>query len=453
MISRILKITIALVAVVPSLFGQVVMRSEVAPYILRKDAMSGERSVSDNYIEFTPTAVSTSFGEITREQILEMPQSWVDAVVYLHLESVGQGYTLSVNGVQVAQCEDSATPTDYNISSYLRVGSNNISLVARHSELEQLAQGVEESRRKPLDGSYIYTQSRLRIMDYCATISPINDGKDARLFLDVIVTNSFNYPEQIEVGFDVYDPAGKLLDFSTTKATVAAGAIDTIRFAPYLYDAEKYRWSPDATTGMQVIGRPTTRFADQPLYSVMLYTKRTGVASGYTPFSVGYFVPEYNGTTLEVAGKSINLKAIDYNALGGEEQCEKELQEIKSKGYNTVMPSTPQPIWYYQMCDKVGLYVIDQAAINAPAGADDRTLGGSPSNDPKLAGEYLERVQKMYYRTRNFSCVVAYSLGSASGNGYNMYKAYQWLKGVESQRPIIYVGADGEWNSDYLTIN
>ncbi len=453
MTSKILKITLALMALAPSLFGQAVMRSEVAPYILRKDATSGERSVSDNYIEFAPTAVATSFGEITREQTLEMPQSWVDAVVYLHLENVGQGYTLAVNGAQVARCEDSATPTDYNISPYLRVGSNSISIVARRSELEQLEQGVAESKRKPLEGSYIYTQSRLRIMDYRATLSEINGGKDARLHLEVIVTNSFNYPEQIEVGFDVYDPAGKLLDFSTTKATVAAGAIDTIRFAPYLYEAEKYRWSPDIPTGMQVIGRPTTRFAPQPLYSVMLYTKRTGVASGYMPFSVGYFTPQYNGSVIEVAGKPITLKAIDYNALGSEQQCEQELQEIKAKGYNTVMPSTPQPIWYYEMCDKVGLYVIDQAAINAPESAENRAIGGSPSNDPKLAGEYLERVQKMYYRTRNFSCVVAYSLGSASGNGYNMYKAYQWLKEVESQRPIIYVGAGGEWNSDELTIN
>ncbi len=453
MISRTLKIALALVALAPSLCAQVVMRSEVAPYILRKDALARERSVSDNYIEFAPAAIATSFGEITREQLLEMPQSWVDAAVYLHIENVGQAYTLSINDKEVAKAEDSATPTDYNISPYLRVGGNRITLVARQSELGQLEEGVAESNRKPLENSYIYTQSRLRIIDYRATISPINQGKDARLQLEVIVTNSFNYPEQIEVGFDVYDPAGKLLDFSTTKATVAAGAIDTIRFAPYLYDAEKYRWSPDTPTGMQVIGRPTQRFATQPLYSVMLYTKRTGVASGYMPFSVGYFAPQYNGSAIEIDGKEITLKSTSYNALGDANQCEKELQEIKAKGFNTVAPTTPQPIWFYELCDKVGLYVIDQAAINAPTSADNRGVDGSPSNNPKLVGEYLERVQKMYYRTRNFSCVVAYSLGSESGNGYNMYKAYQWLKQVEEQRPIIYVGAGGEWNSDELVIN
>ena len=38
--------------------------------------------------------------------------------------------------------------------------------------------------------------------------------------------------------------------------------------------------------------------------------------------------------------------------------------------------------------------------------------------------------------------------GRRIGNGYNMYKAYEWLKSVEKSRPVIYADADGEWNSD-----
>ena len=49
---------------------------------------------------------------------------------------------------------------------------------------------------------------------------------------------------------------------------------------------------------------------------------------------------------------------------------------------------------------------------------------------------------------RSHTCVVAYALGAPSGNGYCMYKAYEWLKSVEKYRPVVYVDADGEWNSD-----
>jgi beta-galactosidase len=38
--------------------------------------------------------------------------------------------------------------------------------------------------------------------------------------------------------------------------------------------------------------------------------------------------------------------------------------------------------------------------------------------------------------------------GDESGNGYNMYKAYEWLKSVEKERPVIYMGTEGEWNTD-----
>jgi beta-galactosidase len=101
------------------------------------------------------------------------------------------------------------------------------------------------------------------------------------------------------------------------------------------------------------------------------------------------------------------------------------------------------------MCDAAGMFVIDCANINSPTNSNNRAIGGTPANDPKLVDEYLQRVKAMYYRSRNHSCIVAFSLGGAqSGNGYNMYKAYEWLKSVEKRLPVFYDGAEGEWNTD-----
>lgn len=77
-------------------------------------------------------------------------------------------------------------------------------------------------------------------------------------------------------------------------------------------------------------------------------------------------------------------------------------------------------------------------------------MGGTPSNDPRLLGEYLGRVKAMYHRSRNHTSIIGFALGRDSGNGYNMYKAYEWLKSVEPSKPVFYVGADGEWNSDVM---
>ena len=142
------------------------------------------------------------------------------------------------------------------------------------------------------------------------------------------------------------------------------------------------------------------------------------------------------------------MKRKDTKAAADRKTTLAELKALKAKGKNTICPDYPQPAWFYELCDSLGLYVIDRANINAPERSGDRTVGGTPSNDPRLVGDYLERVKAMYYRSRNFTCVIAYSLGGPSGNGYNMYKAYQWLKSVEKSRPVIYSDTDGEWNSD-----
>ncbi|MFR6634378.1 MAG: glycoside hydrolase family 2 TIM barrel-domain containing protein [Alistipes onderdonkii] len=89
-----------------------------------------------------------------------------------------------------------------------------------------------------------------------------------------------------------------------------------------------------------------------------------------------------------------------YNAAADRKTTLAELKTLKAKGNNTICPDYPQPGWFYDLCDELGLYVIDCANINAPEKRDDRKVGGTPSNDPSLADEYLERVKAMYYRSR-----------------------------------------------------
>ena len=51
----------------------------------------------------------------------------------------------------------------------------------------------------------------------------------------------------------------------------------------------------------------------------------------------------------------------------------------------------------------------------------------------------------MYHRSRNHTSIIGFALGRDSGNGYNMYKAYQWLKSVEPSNPSSTSAPTGEW--------
>ena len=146
----------------------------------------------------------------------------------------------------------------------------------------------------------------------------------------------------------------------------------------------------------------------------------------------------------------LSLRPQRYNAAADEKTTAAEMKALKARGINTLLPDYPQPYWFYTLADRTGFYVVDCAAIYAPDARDDRSVGGTPSNDPRLTDEYLGRVKAMYHRSRNHTSITGFALGRDSGNGYNMYKAYQWLKSVERSKPVFYVGADGEWNSDAI---
>ena len=262
---------------------------------------------------------------------------------------------------------------------------------------------------------------------------PDSLSRFAELHLDVVVDNSFSTDEVIEVGYDFYAPDGKLMEYSVNDHNIAGYSRDTMHIKPYIYNSNPNRWSP----------------ANPKLYDLTLYVKRSGILWEYIPMKVGF--AEYGYTedgNITAFGKPLTLKKERYNAAADKMTTEREIKTLKQRGINCLMPDYPQPRWFYNICDRVGIYVIDCAALASPTDADNRAVGGTPANAPELVDEYLRRVETMYHRAQNHVCIIAFSLGKEAGNGYNMYKAYELLKSKGDSRAIIYEDADGEWNTD-----
>lgn len=409
-----------------------IFRTEVIPHDTRRDADARNREAGGYYLAFTPEQLA---GDETMSIVgltIEIPYAWSDGCAYLHLENVGSAYSLWINDRAVAEVEDPATPAEFAISPYIRQGSNDFRLILRPSATERI--NVTPRRRPAFENSYLYYQNKRSIRDFEIALVPDSTKRFGVLEVALVAQNAFNYDETVTVGYDIYSPQGKLLDFNMQDIVIPGRSTDTVRFHPFIYDAYKNRWEAGAKL--------------PPLYRVMLFTRRDGVYKEYMPLKIGFGKTELVDGRLMRLGRELQLVRAHYNAAADRKTTLAELKSLKAQGKNTVCPDYPQPAWFYECCNEVGLYVIDRAAINAPEHRDDRRVGGTPSNDPTLAGEYLERVKAMYYRSRNFTCVIAYDLGNPSGNGYNMYKAYEWLKSVEKNRPVIYDDADGEWNTD-----
>ena len=414
----------------------VISRTEFICYDKRADAKSDIRTNNDKYIDLRPTLQFEGEGSVRAvyEQEIDVPASWNDYNAYLHTENVGGDYTIFVNGAQITAPIDRFTPTEIYISPYLVQGKNVVAVVVvEEPYMAAVAEGLTMPQRQQFDNCYIFAQRRLGIYDFNVRLVPDSLERFAELKLDVLVDNSFSSDEVIEVGYDIYAPDGKLMEYSVNDLALEKFTRDTLSFKPYIYHSNPNRWSP----------------ANPKLYDLTLYVKRSGILWEYIPLKVGFAQYGYTEDgAITAFGKPLTLKKEVYNAAADRATTEREIKALKQRGINCLMPDYPQPRWFYDICDRVGIYVIDCAAVASPSCADNRALGGTPANAPELVDEYLRRVESMYHRAQNHVSIIAFSLGKRAGNGYNLYKAYELLKSKGDSRAIIYEDADGEWNSD-----
>lgn len=416
----------------------VISRTEFICYDKRADAKSDIRTNNDKYIDLRPTLQFEGEGSVRAvyEQEIDVPASWNDYNAYLHMENVGGDYTIFVNGAQITAPIDRFTPTEIYISPYLVQGKNVVAVVVvEEPYMAAVAEGLTMPQRQQFDNCYIFAQRRLGIYDFNVRLVPDSLERFAELKLDVLVDNSFSSDEVIEVGYDIYAPDGKLMEYSVNDLALEKFTRDTLSFKPYIYHSNPNRWSP----------------ANPKLYDLTLYVKRSGILWEYIPLKVGFAQYGYTEDgAITAFGKPLTLKKEVYNAAADRATTEREIKALKQRGINCLTPDYPQPRWFYDICDRVGIYVIDCAAVASPSCADNRALGGTPANAPELVDEYLRRVESMYHRAQNHVSIIAFSLGKRAGNGYNLYKAYELLKSKGDSRAIIYEDADGEWNSDVV---
>lgn len=366
---------------------------------------------------------------------IDVPYLWLDRNVYLHVEGVGGAYSLYVNGSRIGYSDDSRTPAEYLLSEVLTDGLNAICIeVYGYSQGSWMESLLVSREPGTLGRLYVYSQPKLCIHDFTITTQLDSAGHNGIFWVTVVMSNSYRSDEPITLGYDVYAPGGgKLLTYNLQETEVPAEGYDTIVYKEYIFKSVRKMWSPQSPN----------------LYEVMFYTRRDGRITEYIPFRVGFNRTEVREGVLYANDKPIDISAADYNAASDSKTTEQQLRALKSRGINTLCVGYPQPRWFYELCDRVGFYVIDQANNNPGYRPDDRNLGGSLSNTPAYLPHYLDRVAQMRGRTNGYTSVSAISMGGRGGNGYNLYKSYQWLKGADSIHPVTYRDIRGEWNADF----
>jgi beta-galactosidase len=157
---------------------------------------------------------------------------------------------------------------------------------------------------------------------------------------------------------------------------------------------------------------------------------------------VGFKRVEVRGHELLINGRAVLIKGVnrhDHDERKGKavtrESIRRDIELMKAHNLNAVRTSHyPSDRYLYDVCDELGMYVVDEANIETHAYI--RAL----TKAPEWGQAILERISRMALRDKNHACVIMWSLGNESGWSPMHEAGAAWLRGYDPTRPIHYEG-------------
>lgn len=358
-----------------------------------------------------------------------MPFAWIDREVFLHIEGVGSSYIVEMHGEQIAYSQDGRTPAEFDITKYCKEGRNPFTIrVLGNSAANQIKHSEQPSAAPYV---YVVAQPRVRVRDI--VIDTRDDHGNGLFAMGVVLKSHLLNAKDYRIHYELLDPAGKVVSYGHRDLKLDMQREDTVRFLDNISNV--MAWSHEAPY----------------LYTAVIKTQYEGRFGEYLVLPVGFRSLRFDNGKMSVNEVPVELHAVDFAMTGDIATTAEQLRELRKQGYNALkIKGGPQLDALYELCDRLGFYVINQADVNTSRHSASRRVGGNPSNDPAWEGAYVDRAVGMYHASKNHPSVVAFSIAEQSSNGYCLYESYLAMKRLEQVRPVLYPAAAGEWNSDRL---
>jgi beta-galactosidase len=370
-----------------------------------------------------------------------VPENWDGMNVALHFGGVSSAFQVWINGEFLGYGQDSFNSSEFNITPYLKKGENILSVrVFRYSDGSYL----EDQDHWRLSGIqrevFIMAEPKLRIQDFFVQTKLDKQYQDAVFQLrprlenftgDTIKNHTFEV--------QLYDPQNKPL----FEKPLSRKAIDIISEVSPRLDKVRFGFF------QETIKNPLKWSAEEPnLYTLVMTLKNPdGSISEIKSSKVGFRSIEFskgNGKML-INGKETYVYGVNHHGhhpVRGEAVNHQDLEEdvklMKKFNFNFVRTAHfPDDPYFYELCDKYGLMVMDEANLETHG------LGGFLSNDQQWTHAYLERMTRMVERDKNHPSIVMWSLGNEAGKGPNHAAMAGWTHDYDITRPVHYEPAQG----------
>ena len=368
-----------------------------------------------------------------------LPESWKGRRVFVNIGSADSNCTVWVNGHEVGYSEDSKLDAEFeitpfvgdpNVNYFYKPGVNILGIrVMRYCSgfyLEDQDYWHLSGLQRPVT---IYSKPRVFIRDYAVRTLFDAQYQNATLEADVWV-NDCPEMKDYRVKAELFDTLGYCVaqnethisphsNMYTAKSAVRAAA----RFA--LPVAAPHKWSAESPT----------------LYTlVMTLLDPQGNAVDFERSRVGFRQIEIKNRQVLLNGKRMVVRGVDrheFHPVKGRalsvDDMRAEILTMKRLNFNAVRTSHyPNDTRWYDLCDELGLYIVDEANLETHG------LHGDLSLDPAWMAAYMARAQRMVLRDRNHPCVCFWSLGNESYVGPHHAAMAAWIRRADPTRPVQY---------------
>lgn len=411
--------------------GRELPRSKTLPYPTAEEAQAlGSGAVASKYLRPVTGWTRTEEPDATVfTSKYVIPFVWLSRQAILYVDEASGAYEVIINGQKVGYAANAFTPAEFNITKASKEDVNTISIRILKDHWSRRMEDFVETREPRVGETYVISQPTIRVRDVVHNTDVDLKSEYANVEVGLIVKTESLNPKTARIHYELIAPDTTVVTQGYKDVTLGMRGEDTVKF-------------------MARIPYVLTWCADMPVrYRLNIKTQIEGRYAEYQSRMIGFRDIDINEEgDFMINGIKTELFYRDFDPL---KVTEKDIIAARVLKYNALrfkMGAAPQNV--YRMCDSLGMYVIAQIPINTSKSGLSRRIGGNPSNDPKWKAAYLDRAETAYRTTCGQASVIGYVMAEESSNGINLYETYLRLKALERKRPILYIEAAGEWNSD-----
>lgn len=358
--------------------------------------------------------------------------------VFIHFGAASSAMYIWVNGEKVGYSEGSKTPAEFNITKYLKKGENLLAVeIYRWSD----ASYIEDQDFWRLSGItrdvYLLFREKTFIKDYWAKSNLSDNYKNGTMDLSI----------DIEGDVGEYFVESILLDNELNEVyNSKQTASKRVLFNLLIENAKK--WSAETPNLYHLIIR--LKNADGSLVEAI------GGEVGFRKVEIEEGQLKINGEAIYVKGVNLHEHHDRNGHYVDEATMLEDIKTMKMFNINAVRTSHyPQPEKFYQLCNKYGLYVVDEANIESHGmGASHQGTFDTINHmayRKEWEAAHMDRIKSVLERDKNHPSVIIWSLGNECGNGPVFFKGYDWMKSRDNTRPVQFEQAGLERNTDIVS--